>query len=426
MDDKFDFEGFPDLDGTIDNPSSSAQSSNRNSKMPKMPMNPGDLDSLILRISGMNSSSLKDLNDQLTSMLSALLGGQKVDFSQIVSSSGGDEDGEDYDEDYEEDDDSMSDEYDEEAENILGELLRSTIAQKAGKPVKKNISLYNTKSFITLKNNSKLAFPIPVKGKNIANDFFQEFGENSSYPMEIFADSDLEIFGMEGGNDTDIVSKINNIIFLEATDKYILFRATTADKNEESFIVAVTEEVIEGEERFLMYIPRYGNSLIATGERISLLNREADKDLFDEMGNLKDVANLNKIKAECDLLFFEKEKSITTVAEFGKILHVQKTTNSSQDYIWIGTIHSNDSYKAKQFIKDYNFDDDKQKFNFYIQLDGLKDRATVNYLADFLSGYDFNTNPMIQTADIFRCNDGIGIRLPLTELEEHIDDWREE
>lgn len=431
---KIEFTGFPDyLNNEIKEEKEEAQSKKNpfegingamfQFKIPPEIMNLLNKDPNSDEITPEEEKQMRDFLGKLSSGTG--IGGHGLDAflsqlaNQLLNELGpSDDDGDD--ENYDDND------YDESDLDTSEEDFDTLVARAAGKPTKKKVSIYNSQSFVTLKNNPKLQYPCLIKGKNIEGNFFQEFGKKDSYSVQIFSGSGLEILSFDDGNDTDIFDKVNNLIFLESTDKYMLFRATTANPDEESFVIAISEEVMTEDEGFVVYIPRYGNSIISEGNRIDLIRKDMDPELFDELGNLKKIANIDKIKAECDLVLIADEKPITSVSEFGRILQVHKATNSGGDSILIGTIHSNDSYKAKQAIKDFGFDSDKKKFNFYVQLDTYCDRVTLNYLSDFLSGFDFNENIAIQTADIMKVEDGFGIKMNLRELEDNIKNWKEE
>lgn len=344
-----------------------------------------------------------------------------------------DENDEYYDE--EEDDfiDSLPDDLKEQLNSPLSEAIKmiSNYFDSHGghenDPFKDNddIKLSNSQSFTTLKDVMKQRRCIFVKDKNFKSDFYQEFGEKDSYTLKELLDKESDMLSYGEGNEKDIIGLITKFTPIHFEDHYMLCRAKLND-GEKYFDIIVAMARSYDSENILLYLPNYGNNLTLNSQKEIVPIEKEDEDFIDETGSLKIPESIEKIKAECDLTFLKDEKTFTTVSEFGRVLQVQKTPQSSGDKIFIGTIHSNGSYKANQFIKDFNLDRSEKKFNFYVELDSWLDQISLVYLSDFLAWVDFNQDPMVLEADLKDVGDGIGIKLPIQRLEKFIKEWRDE
>lgn len=299
--------------------------------------------------------------------------------------------------------------------------------KKDFKNKRNSLKLRNSGNFTILK---RMDFdPVPVKNTNILNEFYQDFSEKLVYTASDFINevknSGLVIKRYSSSNSSeDMIENIETFTLIDSTDNYILFKAGTKKPDiEEDFVIAMSKDV---DDEWVLYVPIYGNSLLVEGSDVSVIDRTTQADFFDDLGALKVPANISKIKAEIDLMFYRRREYMTSVADFGKIFHVLQPSRYCSDLIQIGSIVSNKSFKSKTFVKDYNLDDSTNSFPFYVKLKTTLNANELDSLSEFLTGLDFNTNQMIQESEIFPVmgNHGIAINLGLENLAANILSWK--
>jgi hypothetical protein len=194
----------------------------------------------------------------------------------------------------------------------------------------------------------------------------------------------------------------------------------------EKFVMFETE--VEGFETFItvfavdecgvkfLYVPIFGNNVFTKEEGDFIFPLP----LFVEDEVQAPGFDFDKMKAETDFIMFFKEPDsdiCVKVKDFGKILFGGLNTPSFSDYYRIGTIMNPDSEKVNQFLKDFNIENER-KFPFYLKLTDSRKNAIYTFNTIF-ENIDFNKNIAVQEAEVFKFNDGIGIRLDLDEFEKN-------
>ncbi len=255
-----------------------------------------------------------------------------------------------------------------------------------------------------------------TKNSGIYDDFRRMYGELIAYPMSMF------VSNVNGYNLVGAMRDVEKISYINHTDKFIMFKAFPNKNDKEPFIVAFIQQ---DDKSFELIVPQYGNSYdMATGQSFDKFN---DTHLFNPDGTLKSPIDMRKIEVGLDLLTYEDKKPILSVKDFGNVVPSQTAVEYPDDKIKIGKIMSNESKMAKLFKRDFEIEENKTAFDFYVKFKTDMPAEVLQKISDYLVNVDFDTNPKIQTLELkVTTNGSIYIDIDLGDLPKFISKWSRE
>jgi hypothetical protein len=274
------------------------------------------------------------------------------------------------------------------------------------------------KNFEVLLDPPTLGVVPHQRASMIMDVFKQSFGEGPSYDIGIFSPN------IKISNPVKAVTAITSLEYIEHDDSRIIFRAVLGDQSLENFIVAV----IINNNSFEMVVPEYGNTYdIETGLPY---NRKTDAELYVDTPKGKKLmspVDMTKIRAGLELALFETKRPTLSPAEFGRIIQAKHSPEESGRWIRVGKIQSNESISAKIFKRDFDIDDSKTTFDFYVRLPKEYPYKVLEALADYLMTNDFNENGRIQSSELKANGTGdLYVDLDLGTLPDNIIKWKDE
>ena len=254
---------------------------------------------------------------------------------------------------------------------------------------------------------------------SVIMDLFKaSFGEGPVYSVGVFSPN------IKISNPIKGVSAVSTVEYIEHDDSRIIFKAIPEDPKLEPFIIAI----VINENSFEMVVPEYGNTYdIETGFPY---NKETDANLYVETPKgrkLMSPVDMAKIRAGLELALFEPKKPTLSPIEFGRIVQVKNTPEESGRWIKAGRIQSNESMSAKIFKRDFDLDESKTAFDFYVRLPKEYSYKVLDALAGYLMTNDFNENGKIQSSELKANGTGdLYVDLDLGALPDNIMKWKDE
>jgi hypothetical protein len=270
-------------------------------------------------------------------------------------------------------------------------------------------------NFEVLADNESFGGVVNYIDPLIYEKFKKVYGEP---PYKLTSLSSLQGYNLIKG-----LENVKELNYISHTDKYIMFLTHSENPNKEPFLFVVTQA---SDSVFEVLVPQYGNAYDMFTE--FSFDRETDSHLYElegvEIKNLKKPIDYTKVSIGLDLLLYEQKKPILSIKDFGEVLTSMTPITFSSNVLKIGRIKSNESKFAKIFKRDFNIDDDKNIFDFYVKFKEEFKPQTLEALQKYVFSLDFNSNSKLQTYEL-NCdsNHNLFIELDLGELPNHILKW---